>query len=114
MLNLLLQIDVVLNVLKRCIIWNLIKHLPNLFFCYTHVYILLNECRLTVPAYRTLRPNGAMSRKARALARSVYVVLCEDGTPFEFSTFLISLSFVLLALLPYAALRLVSRVSISI
>jgi len=35
------------------------------------------ELRLTFQAYTTLRPKGVMSRRARALARSVYAVLDE-------------------------------------
>jgi hypothetical protein len=40
---------------------------------------------LTFPAYTTLRPKGAMSQRARALAHSVYAVL---GEAVAFSLYL--------------------------
>jgi len=49
-----------------------IIQLPTLF-----IFFNFGQFHITFPAYTTLRPKGAMSRRARAIARSVYAVLGE-------------------------------------
>ena len=45
----------------------------------------------TFPAYTTVRPKGAMSRRARALAGSVYAELSEVAYYSFFKTFTVKL-----------------------
>jgi hypothetical protein len=41
-----------------------------------------SKASITAPAYMTLRPKGAMSRRGGSLVRSIYAVLCAAGGLF--------------------------------